>query len=599
MVERDSGELLLGFLLFAMMPVNMTRGATPSVLEPVPVLARRAPLFGALLALAIGLAACGKKADDSAPAQSAESTTATSGNQYQDPSVDFPITEPPAAQKASGNPFKDVKLFVDPESLAQLRVNALKKDHPDKAAIIEKIAKQPQALWLGEWNTNIYRTVQFVVGKAKALGEVPVFIAYNVPGRDCGQHSAGGLKDDDAYKRWIRRIAAGIGEDSAVVILEPDAIPLLDKCLTPEQQEERLSLIKDAVRVLRQNPKTIVYIDGGHAVWKPAEDIAERLKKAGVEEPTASRSTPRTTARPIRTSSSARRWRPCSEGTLTSSSTPAATARATRPSTTGAIPPAARSAILRPSRRASRSWTLSSAQASGRIGRRVQRRTQGRRVLGRETRSSSRSNPRLGESEQLGHGELPEDARHRGCEEGDCEDGDHQEGADEAPREAARDGSEGLAPSELVIAEPSEQVAELTERVRADGGEVLSLYRDPLGAHALCSCALPIDKVKPTPFQRDVSEAHVRKLTVAMGKTKRFLDPIIAVRQSEIYFTPNGHHRLVALRSLGARSVIALWCRSSRSPTRSWPSTSRKRTRCASARSRSCACTVISRANLP
>ncbi len=116
----------------------------------------------------------------------------------------------------------------------------------------------------------------------------------------------------------------------------------------------------------------------------------------------------------------------------------------------------------------------------------------------------------------------------------------------------------GLAPNELVISEPGEEVAELARRVRADGGEVLSLYRDPLGAHALLLAALPIDKVKPTPFQRDVSEAHVRKLTVAMGKTKRFLDPIIAVRQSEIYFTPNGHHRLVALRSLGARSVVAL-----------------------------------------
>jgi endoglucanase len=254
-----------------------------SVLEPVPVLARKAPLFGALFALALGLSACGKKAGESAPAESASSSS-SSGNQYQDPNFDFPITDPPPASKPSGNPLVGVKLFVDPESLAQLRVNALRKDHPDKAAIIERIAKQPQALWLGEWNTNIYRTVEFVVGKAKALGQVPVFIAYNVPGRDCGQHSAGGLKDDDSYKRWIRRIAAGIGDDAAVVVLEPDAIPLLDKCLTPEQQEQRLALIKDAVRVLRQNPKTIVYIDGGHAVWKPAEVIAERLKKAGVDE---------------------------------------------------------------------------------------------------------------------------------------------------------------------------------------------------------------------------------------------------------------------------------------------------------------------------
>jgi ParB family chromosome partitioning protein len=116
----------------------------------------------------------------------------------------------------------------------------------------------------------------------------------------------------------------------------------------------------------------------------------------------------------------------------------------------------------------------------------------------------------------------------------------------------------GLGPSELRITEPSDELSTLVSQVAADGGEVLAMYRDPLGAHALLLAALPIDKVKPTPFQRDVSDAHVRKLTVAMGKTKRFLDPIIAVRQGEIYFTPNGHHRLVALRTLGARSVIAL-----------------------------------------
>ena len=105
-----------------------------------------------------------------------------------------------------------------------------------------------------------------------------------MPGRDCGQHSAGGLEDADSYKRWIRQVAGGIGQDSAVVILEPDAIPLLDKCLSPEQQTQRLALLLDAVRVLRERPKAIVYLDAGHAAWKPAEFIAEKLKLAGVEE---------------------------------------------------------------------------------------------------------------------------------------------------------------------------------------------------------------------------------------------------------------------------------------------------------------------------
>jgi ParB family chromosome partitioning protein len=94
--------------------------------------------------------------------------------------------------------------------------------------------------------------------------------------------------------------------------------------------------------------------------------------------------------------------------------------------------------------------------------------------------------------------------------------------------------------------------------VKQDGGAVLASYREPLGGHALLLTALPIEKVSPTPFQRDVSDAHVRKLTRAMDKTKRFLDPIIAVHKDGVYLTPNGNHRLTALKELGARAVVAL-----------------------------------------
>src|SRR5207237_10787213 len=79
--------------------------------------------------------------------------------------------------------------------------------------------------------------------------------------------------------------------------------------------------------------------------------------------------------------------------------------------------------------------------------------------------------------------------------------------------------------------------------------------------HALLFTALPLDKVAPTPFQRDISDAHVRRLTQAMDKTKRFLDPIIAVREpteSASYWTPNGYHRLTALKELDAKTVLAL-----------------------------------------
>ncbi|HEY6105922.1 MAG TPA: ParB N-terminal domain-containing protein [Anaeromyxobacteraceae bacterium] len=115
-----------------------------------------------------------------------------------------------------------------------------------------------------------------------------------------------------------------------------------------------------------------------------------------------------------------------------------------------------------------------------------------------------------------------------------------------------------LGAGDLRLAEPPPEVAALARAVEQDGGSVLAAYREPLGGHALLFCALPIDKVERTPFQRDVSDAHVRKLTLAMDKTRRYLDPIIAVRQGDRYLTPNGGHRLTALKELGARTVLAL-----------------------------------------
>lgn len=115
-----------------------------------------------------------------------------------------------------------------------------------------------------------------------------------------------------------------------------------------------------------------------------------------------------------------------------------------------------------------------------------------------------------------------------------------------------------LSAPELVVAEPPPELLPLLERVRADGGAVLCTYREPLGGHYLAFVSLPVERVAPTPFQRDVSDAHVRKLTHAMDKTRRFLDPLIVVQRPEGYETPNGNHRLTALKELGAKAVLGL-----------------------------------------
>jgi ParB family chromosome partitioning protein len=102
-------------------------------------------------------------------------------------------------------------------------------------------------------------------------------------------------------------------------------------------------------------------------------------------------------------------------------------------------------------------------------------------------------------------------------------------------------------------------VAGFARTLETDGASVLATFRDPLGGHWQLLAALPIEKVEPTPFQRDLSESHVRRLTAVLDALGRFLDPIIAVRREDgRYWTPNGNHRLAALRGLGARSIVAL-----------------------------------------
>jgi ParB family chromosome partitioning protein len=115
-----------------------------------------------------------------------------------------------------------------------------------------------------------------------------------------------------------------------------------------------------------------------------------------------------------------------------------------------------------------------------------------------------------------------------------------------------------LSAQELLLTDAPPEVRALAEAVTADGGAVLATYREPLGGHPLLFVALPLERVSATPFQRDVSDAHVLKLTRAMDKTRRYLDPIIAVRKDGAYLTPNGNHRLTVLRELGCRTIVAL-----------------------------------------
>ncbi|WP_437621835.1 chromosome partitioning protein ParB [Sorangium sp. So ce1151] len=134
-------------------------------------------------------------------------------------------------------------------------------------------------------------------------------------------------------------------------------------------------------------------------------------------------------------------------------------------------------------------------------------------------------------------------------------------------------GTRGLGAAELAAGAPPPEVAALGDAIRSDGGSVLAIYREPVGGAWAILAGLPLDRVEPTPFQRDLSEAHVARLGEVIDKIDCFLDPIIAVRTplssgpgraapaapgEGRYWTPNGNHRRAALTRLGAKSAVAL-----------------------------------------
>jgi endoglucanase len=195
-----------------------------------------------------------------------------------------PATPAIPAKTKGENPFKGAHLYSNPYGQAATQAQAWEGSRPADAKLLAKIAKQPAGWWMGEWSGEIEPAVHNLGNATNGAGMVPVIVLYNVPNRDCGQYSKGGSVSSDAYKKWIHDFAKGAGSYRMIVVLEPDALGLLTKCLSPADQKARLAMIHEAVDVLEATPGVSVYLDAGHAKWISAEDMAKRLKGAGVED---------------------------------------------------------------------------------------------------------------------------------------------------------------------------------------------------------------------------------------------------------------------------------------------------------------------------
>lgn len=173
------------------------------------------------------------------------------------------------------NPLAGAELYVPVPSDASLQAAEWRETRPADAEAMDRIAREPRAIWLVDPDPLPELTT--ALDEAEATGAVPVLVAYFIPRRDCG---ASGAVDAAAYRAWVRTVAGALTGREAVVIVEPDALGHLD-CITV-QREERLASLRDAVEVLAATG-AVVYLDAGHPRWLDESEAAARLIAGGVE----------------------------------------------------------------------------------------------------------------------------------------------------------------------------------------------------------------------------------------------------------------------------------------------------------------------------
>ncbi|MBS2963423.1 glycoside hydrolase family 6 protein [Actinocrinis puniceicyclus] len=210
------------------------------------------------------------------------------------------VAAAPAAALAADAPgapghslASNTRFFVPPPSsgaIAQIKQLVRGGDGRD-AALLARMAATPQAVWFtGGTPAQVRQQAHDTIRQAAFERAAPVMVAYDIPGRDCSQYSAGGALDQSAYEAWIDALAAGIGRAKTVVILEPDALGNMpSNCgqtssAYPFTDAERISEIDYAVSALEKDPGAAVYLDGTHSGWQSVGTMTQRLLAGDVRQ---------------------------------------------------------------------------------------------------------------------------------------------------------------------------------------------------------------------------------------------------------------------------------------------------------------------------
>ncbi len=184
----------------------------------------------------------------------------------------------PPAKRAINQVWASQSLYIPNKPAV---TSSFSRVTPEVRTSLEAILAQPSSVWL---NGDAYEADGFVAGiftDAEAKQQVPVFVLYNIPYRDCGSYSSGGAAIAANYRSWVDGLATQFANRPFIAIIEPDALSMLN-CLAPEQRTERLELIAHAAKTLGALPGGSVYIDAGHPFWVSAEEMSQRLRQAGI-----------------------------------------------------------------------------------------------------------------------------------------------------------------------------------------------------------------------------------------------------------------------------------------------------------------------------
>jgi endoglucanase len=206
-----------------------------------------------------------------------------------------PVAAGPAAAAASPSGHRlaaDTRFLVPPPDSAAISqiVKLFQGGDRTDAAVLAKMVTTPQAVWFTSGTpAQVTRQVRATLALAAFERAVPVLVAYDIPGRDCSQYSAGGALNEASYDAWISGLATGIGHAKAVVLVEPDALGNmpsncnLPSSVYPFTDAERTAELGYAVGTLEKDPNISVYLDGTHSAWQSVGTISQRLLAANVQ----------------------------------------------------------------------------------------------------------------------------------------------------------------------------------------------------------------------------------------------------------------------------------------------------------------------------